>query len=387
MSEQWFCVYTSIWPQSENQTPKNAINQREGGGIVRRQLHLMIHLPNTDIAFWIGIALCIVQAGIFSGLNLAVFSVSRLRLEVEAASGNKDATKLLALRSDSNFTLATIIWGSVATNVLLTLLSNSILAGLGAFLFSTIVITLLGEIIPQAYFSRNALRVAARFVVFLKFYQVILFAVAKPTALFLNWWLGPEAIALFRERDFRALMSKHVEAAGITDVERLEAMGALNFLDLDDILVLEEGEPVDPRSIVSLPVKSGRPVLPTFERTPSDPFLRQLDASGRKWVIFVDETGAPSMVLDAHHFLRDVLFEGVTIGPEPYWHRPIVVTNMNARLGDVIGLMKMRPEHPEDDVIDHDLILVWGKQRRIITGADLLGRLLRGIVIRETKTE
>jgi metal transporter CNNM len=41
------------------------------------------------------------------------------------------------------------------------------------------------------------------------------------------------------------------------------------------------------------------------------------------------------------------------------------------------------PEHPEDDVIDQDLILVWGQQRRIITGADLLGRLLRGIVTRE----
>ena len=56
---------------------------------------------------------------------------------------------------------------------------------------------------------------------------------------------------------------------------------------------------------------------------------------------------------------------------------------MNARLGDVIGLMKMKPEHPQDDVIDQDLILVWGQQRRIITGADLLGRLLRGIVTRE----
>jgi hypothetical protein len=33
-----------------------------------------------------------------------------------------------------------------------------------------------------------------------------------------------------------------------------------------------------------------------------------------------------------------------------------------------------------DDVIDNDLILVWGSQRRIITGSDLLGRLLRGIV-------
>jgi hypothetical protein len=56
---------------------------------------------------------------------------------------------------------------------------------------------------------------------------------------------------------------------------------------------------------------------------------------------------------------------------------------MSARLGDVIGLMKMKPEHQEDDVIDQDLILVWGQQRRIITGADLLGRLLRGIVTRE----
>jgi hypothetical protein len=67
------------------------------------------------------------------------------------------------------------------------------------------------------------------------------------------------------------------------------------------------------------------------------------------------------------------------------WHRPIVITGMSARLGDVIGLMKMKPEHPEDDVIDHDLILVWGTQKRIITGADLLGRLLRRITTREVR--
>ena len=346
----------------------------------------MIYQPYANVVVWIGIALCIAQAAIFSGLNLAVFSVSRLRLEVEAAGGNDDAAKLLSLRADSHLTLATIIWGNVATNVLLTLLSESTLAGVGAFLFSTIVITLLGEIIPQAYFSRNALRIAARLVVFVKFYRVLLFVVAKPTALFLNWWLGLEAIALFRERDFRALMAKHVEAAG-TDLGRLEAIGALNFLDLDDILVLDEGEPVDPRSVISLPIVSGRPALPPFGRAANDPFLRQLDVSGRKWVIFVDKSEEPCMVLDAHHFLRDVLFNEVSVGPEPYWHRPIVVTNMNTRLGDVIGLMKMRPEHPEDDVIDHDLILVWGKQKRIITGADLLGRLLRGIVARETKVD
>jgi metal transporter CNNM len=116
---------------------------------------------------WLAIGFCIIQTGIFSGLNLALFSVSRLRLEVEAAGGNTDAAKLSALRGDSNFALATIIWGNVATNVVLTLLSESILAGLGAFVFSTVVITLLGEIFPQAYFTRNAMRIAARFAIFL----------------------------------------------------------------------------------------------------------------------------------------------------------------------------------------------------------------------------
>ena len=78
----------------------------------------MIHPPFTNVALWIGIAFCIAQTGIFSGLNLALFSVSMLRLEIEAAGGNGDAVKMLSLRADSNFTLATILWGNVATNVL-----------------------------------------------------------------------------------------------------------------------------------------------------------------------------------------------------------------------------------------------------------------------------
>jgi metal transporter CNNM len=56
-----------------------------------------------------------------------------------------------------------------------------------------------------------------------------------------------------------------------------------------------------------------------------------------------------------------------------------MVREMKTRLGEVIGCMKVAPERPGDDVIEHDLILVWGEQKRVITGADLLGRLLRGI--------
>jgi metal transporter CNNM len=211
----------------------------------------------------------------------------------------------------------------------------------------------------------------------------VLFPIAKPTALLLNWWLGPEGIVLLKERDFRALITRHVGAHG-TEVSHLEAVGAVNFLDLDDIPVIEEGEPIDPRSVIALPFEKGRPVFPPLRHAPDDPFLRQLDASGRKWVIFTDPEGQPQLVLNAHRFLRDELFDQVSVRPEAYWHRPIVVTDPGTKLGDVIGLMKVKPEYPEDDVVDNDLILIWVKQRRIITGADLLGRLLRGIAGKET---
>ena len=88
---------------------------------------------------WLGILFCLSQSAMFSGLNLAMFGVSRLRLEVEASTGNKDAKKILAMRRDSNFLLTTVLWGNVAINVLLTLLSDSVMTGISTFLFSTLL--------------------------------------------------------------------------------------------------------------------------------------------------------------------------------------------------------------------------------------------------------
>lgn len=320
----------------------------------------------------------------FSGLNLAFFSISRLRLEVEASRGNTAASKVLALRKDSNYVLTTILWGNVAINVLLTLLSRSVLAGVSAFLFSTVVITFLGEIVPQAYFSRHALRMASMLSPVFQFYQILLFPVAKPTAIILDSWLGAEGIQYFRERDLREVIRKHIEADE-ADVDRLEGVGALNFLEIDDLLVVEEGEPLDPQSVISLPAVDNTLAIPKFEPLASDPFLRQVQSSGKKWVIFTDPSGEPRLVLDSDAFLRAALFKGTGVNPYSYCHRPIVVKDMNLPLGKVIGRLRVHPDTAEDDVIDNDLILVWGIKKRVITGADILGRLLRGIAILETK--
>lgn len=85
-------------------------------------------------------------------------------------------------------------------------------------------------------------------------------------------------------------------------------------------------------------------------------------------------------------FCGDALFNQLESNPTTCWHRPIIVRDPKARLGDVIALMKVVPETPGDDVIEHDLILVWHGQRRIITGSDLLGRLLRGIATVEKRS-
>ena len=68
---------------------------------------------------WLGITGCVVQSGLFAGLNLAIFSLSRLRLQLEADGGNSDAVRVLEPRKNSSQVLMTVICGNVATNVLL----------------------------------------------------------------------------------------------------------------------------------------------------------------------------------------------------------------------------------------------------------------------------
>ena len=326
----------------------------------------------------VGIFFCLTQSAVFSGLTLGLFGLSRLKLEIEVESGNQAAAAVLELRRDANLLLTTLLWGNVSINVLLTLLTDSVLAGLWAFFFSSVCITLFGEILPQAYFSRNALRMGILLAPVITFYRFILYPVSKPSALLLDRWLGKEGVLYFKEEDIRIMLQKHMESRD-SDIGRMEGTGALNFLSIDDLPIGDEGEIVDPVSIIPLETEFDLPVFPVFERTPEDPFLLQIQESGKKWVILTSVDGYPRLVLNADLFLRDALFGKEPFRPYSYCHRPIVVSDAVTPLGEVIQKLRVHPEHSEDDVIDNDLILCWDKEKRIITGADLLGRLLRGI--------
>jgi metal transporter CNNM len=328
---------------------------------------------------WLGIAFCLTQSAVFSGLNLAIFSLSRLSLETAAERGDQSAVQVLSLRRDANYTLVTILLGNVAINVLLTLFADSLMAGVTAFLFSTVVITLAGEILPQAYFSRNALRVAAWLAPLLRLYRVLLWPAAWPVGKLLDRWVGTEGIPWYREEELHEMLRHHARSEE-TEVSPVEAIGAINFLMLDDLPVEAEGEPLNPLSIVQLPFHAGYPVFPPFEVSADDPFLCQLERAGKKWAVVTDEAGEPRFVMDAYAFLRDALFAGDEFDPRAPCHRPLIVRDPRLPLGQVLGRLTVRPEQPGDDVIDEDLILLWTPDmKRIITGSDILGRLLRGI--------
>ncbi len=330
---------------------------------------------------WLGIILCLSQSAVLSGMNLGLFAMSRLELSVLVKKGDSRAKKVLDLRHRANLALVTILWGNVAVNVVLALLSGSVMTGVSAFLFSTVVITVFAEIIPQAYFSRHAVRVAAALSPVLRVYQILLYPVAAPTAGLLDVWLGGEEIRFFPERDMRGLIQLHMDSTD-SEIDLVEGRGAMNFLELDDVPMIDEGEALDPGSIIELPFEGGVPVFPR----PDEPwsvgtsFLAYVNRSGKKWIVIVDGEGSPRLLLKSDSYTRDALRDPAGCRAIRHCHRPVLTRDPEATLGMMIPRFRVRPGPAEDDVVDNDVILLWTDTPRIVTGTDILGRLLRGIV-------
>ena len=85
-------------------------------------------------------------------------------------------------------------------------------------------------------------------------------------------------------------------------------------------------------------------------------------------------------MLDADAYLRAVFTAaGAIVDPQQFCHRPVLVTDPGLRLGAVIAMLKEGADAQSDRPLNRDVILLWADQRRIITGADVLGRLFKGI--------
>jgi len=345
-------------------------------------------MPSNTILEILGIILCLSQSATFSGLNLAFFSLGRLRLEAEAEKGNPNAIKILEMRKDSNFLLCTILWGNVAANVILTQLSDSALTQFGfwgPFLFSTVAITFFGEIAPQAYFSRHALKVAAFFVPIIKFYQTVFYIIAKPTSKLLDAWIGKEGASFFEEKDIEIILDKHIRETG-SEISANEGKGAINFLHLDDKSLDEVSSKVDENTLYQFPQAANDKeelVLPEFGSVEHLNFVKALREHSNKRAILTDTENRPYYVLDTSAFLSRLtgnIATDSTVNLRYFCIRPAFVSNPKQKLDQVLSKFVVEADARDAHTVDRDVILFHkDDEMYILTGTDILGQLLKGI--------
>jgi len=326
-----------------------------------------------EIFIWLGIAFCALNAATFSGLNLAYFSVPVLRLKVLAKKKDPEALKVLALRNQPNFLLATILWSNVSYNVLLALLANSVMAGLVSFFFSTIVLTLVGEIMPQATFSRKALKYGALFAPMMRFYQVVLlYPIAKPTALALNYFLGKESPSYYSEQDLISLIEEHLDPSNELDISSLEGRGAISFLQLDDRLIRSVGRKLKQNEITELNFKAGRLLKFDYAPHPSDGFIKKILGSHSQHQILVDSQNEPKLVLLKDLFVKAIFSQQEAVNVRDYCVKPVVVISEKSTVAEVM-------KHFANNVSNTEtVVLYWAKnEKRLLVADDLLNLLIR----------
>lgn len=192
------------------------------------------------------ITVLVILSGIFSGLNLGFFSISKDDLQRKAELGSKRAKKVYELRKHGNLLLSTLLVGNVLVNSTLAIFLSSITTGLWAGVISTALIVVFGEIVPQATFSRFALKLGSKFSWLVKIFMYILLPVCYPLAWTLDKILGGEEPTIYSKKEILKLISQHenLKESDIDEDEEKIVHGALSYSQKKVKEVMTEKEDV-----------------------------------------------------------------------------------------------------------------------------------------------
>jgi len=219
----------------------------------------------------------ILLSALFSGLTLSLLSLDKNELKRKMALGNKEARKVYAVRRHGNLLLCTLLLGNVAVNSILAIFLNNITSGFVAGLLSTGLIVIFGEIIPQATFSRYALKIGARTAWIVKIFMFILYPFCFPIAFALDKALGEEMATIYSKKELIEIIKEHGESTGseVDHDEHRIIKGALSFSDRRALEImtkrplvyaLEMDTPLDKETLNQIK-KEGFTRIPVYKKT------------------------------------------------------------------------------------------------------------------------
>lgn len=161
-------------------------------------------------------------SAIYSGLNIALMSLSKTDLRRKAKLGNVHAKRVLPLRENGHLSLASILFANVAAVSASALLLEDYFNGLIAGVISTFVMVIFGEVLPQAIFVKSALRFCSFFAPFLWLTVVVTYPASKLLQLALDRLVGHEKNSLHSRAELGMLISEHVSDASELDEDEVE---------------------------------------------------------------------------------------------------------------------------------------------------------------------
>ncbi len=180
------------------------------------------------------VVLLIFLSATFSGLTIGMFSLGLSDLERKIKMGSKKAERIYKVRKNGNFLLCTLIFGNTVINAALTTVMNQVSEDWGIAsgwigpAISAGVIFLFGEVLPQALFSRHPFEVGAQTAWLVRIFMVIMWVVAKPMSMLLDFIFGKEIRHLYNKEELSAVLEEHI-GGSLNQEEQRRMIGAMGF--------------------------------------------------------------------------------------------------------------------------------------------------------------
>lgn len=191
---------------------------------------VVMHDASTTVII-IEVILLVSLAAVCSGLNIAVLSLDLADLKRKVKLGNKNAKRVLPLRSNVHLLLGSILFTNVAAASATSIVLGGHLNGVIAGVLSTFLLVIFGEVFPQALFSKNALLWSSRFSLLLKLMIGFTYVASKPLQLLLDKLFPLQRGKLQSRHELGLLITEHLDdKSSELDDDEVEIMrGALQL--------------------------------------------------------------------------------------------------------------------------------------------------------------
>lgn len=210
----------------------------------------------SEILLFVVAAVLLSLSGAFSGLNIGLMMARPDDLKRKAEQGDKIAARVYRYRKDGYYLIFCILLGNVGVNTAMSILLGNITSGIIGGILATLLITMFGEILPQAIFTQRGYRLVRYFFWLLDVIYVLFWPLAKPMSKVLNKVIGKEPAQLYSHDEFKQMIHEHAvhPVSKIDFDESRIAHGALEFSQktaadiatpIDDVVAVELDDELD----------------------------------------------------------------------------------------------------------------------------------------------